>query len=71
MSHHAWTDLIEGLEMLYQHKNDDVRPLHCEHDELWVMSDPTKYTPEELARLDELGFFVAEDGFKSHRFGSA
>lgn len=71
MSNHAWTDLIEALELMYQHKHDDVSPLHCEHDELWVMSSASEFTPEEIAKLEELGFFVHEGGFKSSRFGSA
>lgn len=73
MSDKAWDDLIEGLTLLKPYRTDDFSPLHCEHDELWVMADPNKVAPEILVKLDELGFFVDDesDGFKSYRFGSA
>lgn len=67
----AWEDLPKALEMLSWHKTGPS-PFQCEHDELFVMSDPEKYAPEELAQLDELGFFVNGDGgFSSYRYGSA
>lgn len=70
MSSDYWEDLIVGLSILRRHQTGPF-PTHCEHDELWVMSDPTKYSGEELAELDKLGFFVSDDGFKSYQFGSA
>ena len=70
----AWTDLAEAIPLLAKHATGSF-PFHCEHDELTVMSDPEQYTPEELARLDELGFFVDDEYggicFKSFRYGSA
>lgn len=73
MSNDAWGDLKRGLELLEKHETTGCSPFHREHDELWVMSDPSKYTAEELAELDELGFRADEDYgcFKSFRFGSA
>lgn len=69
----AWSDLIEGLTLLAAHQTNDVSPLHCEHDELTMMADPTAFTNDERARLVELGFFPSPDGetFTSFRFGSA
>lgn len=69
----AWADLLSGLTLLAAHQNNDISPFHCEHDTLTVMADPAAFTPEELARLDELGFFPHSDGdaFTSYRFGSA
>jgi len=68
----AWDDLALAIPLLAKHSTSPGSPFHCEHDELWVMSDPEKYTPGELEKLDKLGFFVSEDGcFKSYRFGSA
>jgi hypothetical protein len=69
----AWSDLIEGLALLATHQNNDVSPLHCEHDTLNVMADPSAFTSDELARLEELGFRPSSDGetFYSFRFGSA
>lgn len=69
----AWADLLEGLTLLATHQNNDISPLHCEHDQLTVMADPEAFTAEELAHLKTLGFNADdEDGvFYSHRFGSA
>lgn len=69
----AWTDLIEALTLLAKHQNNEDSPLHCDHDMLTVMSDPRAFTPEELARLDELGFSAdpPQLTFYSFRYGSA
>lgn len=69
----AWADLLEALTILARHHNNDVSPLHCGDDTLTVMADPATFTPNELARLDALGFFPSGDGetFTSYRFGSA
>lgn len=68
----AWTDLLEALALLATHQSNDISPLHCEHDQLTVMADPSAFNPEELARLDELGFHPGDDGtFYSFRYGSA
>ena len=64
-------DLIEALRIFLKYANPH-NPTHCEHDELWIVDvDPDKVSDEDKARLDELGFFPSEDGFKSFRFGSA
>lgn len=70
----AWADLIEGLTLLATHQNDAISPFNCTHDTLNVMADPTAFTVEELARLDELGFHTDSESyasFYSFRFGSA
>ncbi len=71
MTDDAWANLKTAIELLSKHPSDTVSPFHCEHDELWVMSDAEAFTPEEIAQLDELGFFVDDGGFKSFRYGSA
>lgn len=71
MSDDAWADLPKAIEMLSWHKTGPY-PFHCEHDELFVMSDPEAYSPEELEKLEALGFFVNDLGnFSSYRYGSA
>jgi hypothetical protein len=47
-------------------------PTHCEHDVLYVCHvDEEDVSAEDIARLDELGFFPNEEGgFQSFRFGS-
>ncbi len=73
----AWADLIHGLTMLARHQNNDISPFNCTHDQLTVMADPAKFTAEEIAYLDELGFHAGKPGseneetFYSFRFGSA
>jgi len=71
-SDNAWTDLIEAATVLAKH-GDPVSPFHCEHDQLNVMADPAKFTAEEIARLDELGFHadMGNEFFYSFRYGSA
>lgn len=63
-------DLIEALVIFL--KYHDGGATHCEHDELFIVGvDPEKVSEADKQRLDELGFFESEDGFKSFRFGSA
>lgn len=69
----AWVDLIHGLVKMAQHQNNRISPLHCEHDILYVQSDPEKFSEKDLRVLDDLGFHPGEHGFgfESFRFGSA
>lgn len=69
----AWADLIEALQIMARHADNTDRPLHCEHDELFVGADPRLFTTAELERLQELGFraLYGEYCFHSYRFGSA
>lgn len=65
--------LIEALTILLKYGNPP-RPTHCEHDELTICGiDPADVSDEDKRRLDELGFFVSDDGecFRSFRYGSA
>lgn len=64
-------DLIEALQIFLKYGNPR-NPTHCVHDELWIMEiNPEKVSEEDINRLDELGFFISEGGFKSFRYGSA
>lgn len=64
-------DLIEALTIFRKYANPDY-PTHCEHDTLWICIDPELVTDEDdIKRLDELGFFLSDDGFQSFKFGSA
>lgn len=70
-------DLIEALRLMMSRLEEIPRnPFVAQHDEITVVGvDPDLYTTEELAWLDELGFFVSEEHgdkcFRSFRFGSA
>jgi len=65
-----WKDLIEGLALLSKHAFNDY-PTHCEHDEMTIMATPAEFTPEEITKLDHLGFHVGQWTFYSFKFGSA
>lgn len=69
----AWKDLVEALTLMSKGQANEISPTHCEHDEMWVMADPSKFTEEERVKLESLGFFEDEDerSFRSFRFGSA
>ena len=70
-------DLIEALTILQKYlKEDNHNPTHCSAKQLTIMDvEPSKVSPEDLARLDELGFFPSGDEedsyFLSFRFGRA
>ena len=64
-------DLIKALQILVKYGNPEW-PTHCEHDCLWICGiDPDDVLEEDVKTLDELGFFVDDDSFKSYKFGSA
>lgn len=64
-------ELIKALQLMRTRANPSS-PFHCEHDELHVMVDPELFTPEEIAQLDEWGFFIGEyNCFQSFKYGSA
>ena len=63
-------ELIEALQIMLKH-GDVSHPTHCEHDELHIYPNSMEFTDEELARLDDLGFFLnGADGFMSFKYGS-
>lgn len=70
-------DFIEALKIFLKYVDDpdDHSPFHCEHDTLYVcgIDDETIVSEEDVARLDDLGFFKSEDvdeGWISYRYGS-
>ncbi len=64
-------DLIEALQIFSKYTNTKY-PTHCEHDKLTVVVDPEKVSPEDIKRLDQLGFNAddCDECFYSFRFGS-
>ncbi len=68
----AWAELLAALTLLARGLTDEISPFNCSHDQLAVMADPERFSPEELAQLDAWGFHVDSDGgFYSFRYGSA
>jgi len=66
-------DLIEALQIFQKYIGPDTYPTHCQHDVLYVNADVDKVSDEDMARLDELGFFPESEyneGFMSFRYGS-
>lgn len=64
-------DLIEALQIMAKYEQPEY-PTHCEHDVLYVFVNPELVSEGDIARLDELGFFINDDdvGFMSYKFGS-
>lgn len=66
--------LIESLTILKKYMRKGAFPTHCEHDTLMVMVPfDAEVSPEDVARLAELGFHADEEHeyWASFRFGSA
>ncbi len=67
-------DLIKALQIFLKYDNPNW-PTHCEHDELMIVGDyhPDKMEPEDVKKLDELGFnwSESEEYFYSFKYGSA
>lgn len=62
--------LIEALEIFLKYGNPES-PFYCEHDVLCVCGiEPKDVSKEDKDKLEALGFFIDEDGFKSFRYGS-
>jgi hypothetical protein len=66
-------ELIEALNIFLKYAPDEKYPTHCEHDELFIVCvEYDNVSPEDRAKLEELGFVKNEHGqFSSFRFGSA
>lgn len=65
-------DLLEAFQIFNKYIPNVENPTHCEHDEMFVMCDPTLVSDEDKARLNELSFRITNDfSFSSFRFGSA
>ena len=66
-------DLIKALQIFLKYGNHE-HPSHCEHDYLFINTDPDLVSEEDKIELYKLGFFVDTefdgDGFGSFRFGS-
>ncbi len=65
-------DLLKAIIIFLKYANPKY-PFHCEHDVLYVWGiEPSEVSEEDLAELDNLGFFVSEDneGFISFKYGS-
>ena len=66
--------LIEALQIFLKYKNEDY-PTHCEHDVMYIVGvDKDEVSPEDIERLDKLGFFWSEEdgeGFISFKYGSS
>lgn len=65
-------DLVEAFQIFAKY-TDARNPTHCEHDVLAVNVVHKKdVSPEDHARLDELGFDWSDEDemYKSFRFGS-
>lgn len=63
-------ELIKALQILNKYDNPS-NPTHCEHDELWVLVNPSLVTYSDKEQLGKLGFRADGDHFISYKYGSA
>ena len=65
------SNLIEALQIFLKYR-DEQFPTQCEHDMLYVHVDPSVVSGEDIKRLEEIGFFIAEEleCFASYVYGS-
>lgn len=64
-------DLIKALQIFQKYGNPTF-PTHCEHDEMFVMIEPSFVTTGDLLALKKLHFEPTGDNtFSSTFFGSA
>lgn len=64
----AWT---EAMGTFARYAEKDYLPVQGEHDELYVCVDPTQVQPEDLRRLEELGWNPRSDMRSFVRYTSA
>ncbi len=73
----GWDAMAEACGILKKYGSENApSPFHCEHDVLYVCDvDASKVSPDDLARLEVLGFLVTDEHHEpqliSFRFGSA
>lgn len=69
----AWRELIEGLMLLSKGQSNENDPTQCSHDQLTILSNPARFSPEEIEKLEAWGIHAEQDEeyFYSFRFGSA
>lgn len=64
-------NLIKALQIFLKYGNPD-NPTYCEHDILFVATDPDLVSDEDKKKLDDLGFFESDcgEGYNSYKYGS-
>lgn len=59
----VWAELLEALAIFATvADNNDDSPLVCEDDAIYVPLSPKKFTEQQIADLDGLGFSIDPDG---------
>ena len=64
-------ELIEAFNIFLNSKNVE-RPIHCEHDVMYVQYNPEDFSQDNIDRLKILGFTAdyEEHCFYSYKYGS-
>lgn len=67
----SFSGSIEALTIFLKY-GDVSHPTNCVYDKLIVCVDPSVVSPEDITRLEELGFTAdtSEDCFYSVKYGS-
>ena len=65
-------ELIKALQILskYVEGYNKNYPTHCEHNELYVIVNPSKVSEDDKEELYKLGFFPEDEHFVSYKYGS-
>lgn len=62
---------IESMKIFAKYSKDGLDTyanVHAAHDEIFMGPDPEDVSPEDNARLEELGWFESSYGGSYHRF---
>jgi hypothetical protein len=57
--------IIEGMQIIARHTKPDAYCVQAEHDQIWCGAYDLPLTSEEKSRMEELGWFEAEDSWSA------
>lgn len=57
----TWKDYAEAFTIFAKYGEGNYQT-RAEHDEIWSGPDPEDVSPEDIARLEELGWTPADEG---------
>lgn len=56
-------DVIEGMQIVAKHAGNDRYCIQAGHDQIWCGAYDLPLTAEEKTRMENLGWFEAEDSW--------
>lgn len=58
-------NIIEGMQIVSRHTGASEYCVSAEHDQIWCGAYDLPLTTEEKARMEELGWFEADDSWSA------